>query len=220
MTTPFNLHSEPDWHSAATQLVHGLVELPQAEARIQLLETVCEQLGNQLYPAFLQILQAINEFADLESKQIIASTLVSCLRSGRLPSGKLSAWGSSTLTGDSSFGQTRILGPIEYVCAWYSQGNASSPLTLQQFTSILTHLMELVATDDQAKQLYARKLISDADDPMSGTLSNQTRTALRDFTDLWVHSDSNNDAIDAFLTALQSDGLLQQLSQDTNNPFL
>jgi len=213
VTAPFQLNENPDWHSAAQDLINGLHALNKKEDQIVLLESMCKKLGDQLYPAFLQILHTLEQFGDDESKHKIAHTLVECIRTGRLPSGKLSAWGSGSVTGDSAFGQTRVLGPIEYVCAWYAQGGNAQPLNLQQFSQILSSLLTLVASDDTAKSFYCQKLQGDIDDPMSGALSNTTRQGLQELIEVWQHSDSINDAIDAFVTSLQSDSLLNTISK-------
>lgn len=217
MSSTFQLNDNPDWHSAAQDLINGLHALDDAEREIQLLEKLCEKLGDELYPAFLQILFALEQFANNEAKQKIASTLVACIRTGRLPSGRLSAWGSSSITGDSAFGQTRVLGPIEYVCAWYAQGGTTTPLSLQQFSLVLTSLLELVATNSQAKSFYCQKLQGDIDDPMSGALSNTTRQGLQELIEIWTHSDNSNDAVDAFVTSLQSESLLNTIAKGPND---
>lgn len=213
MTTPFKLRENPDWHSAAQDLINGLHALNKAEDQIRLLENLCDKLGDNLYPAFLQILYALEQFADTESKQLTASTLVECIRSGRLPSGRLSAWGSASVTGDSAFGQTRVLGPIEYVCAWYAQGGTAQPLSLLQFSHIMTSLLGLVAANSTAKDFYCQKLQGDIDDPMSGALSNATRQGLQELIEVWQHSDSISDCIDAFVSSLQSESLLNTIAK-------
>lgn len=218
-TAPFNLRADPDWHSAAQDLINGLCNLPDAEQQIELLETVCVKLGDRLYPAFLQILHVIDQHADDSARAIMARTLVDCLQTGRLPSGKLSAWGSSSFTGDSAFGQSRRLGPIEFVCAWYAQPSSESPMSKQQFSIILESLLSLVASDDLAKQLYCHKLIADAEDPLGGSLSSQTRTGLIEMTHQWktiAPGNSTTTAVAAFLSSLQQESLLNQIS---NRPF-
>lgn len=209
----FQLSDDPDWHSAAQDLINGLQVLSEKEHKIRLLEDLCIKLGDHLYPAFLQILFALEQFADTESKHLVATTLVECIRSGRLPSGRLSAWGSGSLTGDSAFGQTRVLGPIEYVCAWYAQGGNAQPLSLQQFNLIMTCLLRLVAADSTAKNFYCQKLQGDIDDPMSGALSNSTRQGLQEMIEVWVHSENIDDAVDAFVSSLQSESLLNTISK-------
>lgn len=213
MTTVFQLNENPDWHSAAQDLINGLQALDDKEHKIRLLESLCDKLGDHLYPAFLQILHALEQFSDTESKQLVAETLVECIRSGRLPSGRLSAWGSGALTGDSAFGQTRVLGPIEYVCAWYAQGGNAQPLSLQQFKLIMASLLGLVETNSTAKDFYCQKLQGDIDDPMSGALSNTTRQGLQELIEVWIQSDNISDAIDAFVSSLQSESLLNTISR-------
>ena len=216
----FSLKADPDWHSAAQDLISGLCSFDGTEERIELLESVCLRLGNNLYPAFLQILHVINSRASDDSRCIMASTLVSCLQTGRLPSGMLAAWGSSSFTGDSAFGQSRRLGPIEFVCAWYAQSSNELPISLQQFSNILDSLLSLVSSDVKAKQLYCHKLLADAQDPMGGSLSSKTRAGLQQLTQRWQANspeDSNTAVIDAFLEALQSESLLNQVSR--TRPF-
>lgn len=213
MSSAFTLNSNPDWHGAAQDLVNGLSVLDKSEDQIRLLELTCERLGDALYPAFLQILYALEQYADEHSKQLIASTLVDCIRSGRLPSGRLSAWGSTSVTGDSAFGQTRVLGPIEYACAWYAQGGTAQPLSIQQFTQIMNSLLNLVDSNHTAKNYYCQKLQGDIDDPMSGALSNVTRQALQELIQKWQTNDPASEAIDVFINSLQATSLLNQISK-------
>jgi len=213
VSEPFKLNNDPDWHSAAQDLVDGLHAYTQPERRISLLQEMCDQLGDELYPAFLQILFALEQFSDERARALMASTLVDCIRTARLPSGRPSAWGSTSLTGDSAFGQTRVLGPIEYVCAWYAQGGTAQPLSLQQFRLILTSLLQLVGSDVTAKNYYCQKLQGDVNDPISGALSNTTRQGLRELMDVWQQVDNIPDAIDAFVSSLQSTSLLNQISR-------
>lgn len=214
------LNDNPDWHAAGQDLISGLCSIEDVDQQIELLEAVCIKLGDNLYPAFLQILQVIDTQGDDNARSVMAKTLVSCLQMGRLPSGKLSAWGSSTETGDTAFGQSRRLGPIEFVCAWYAQPSTESPMSQQQFTLILESLLSLVSADDTAKQLYCFKLKADAEDELGGSLSSRTRSALNDLADSWITVSDNTQhkqVIDAVLTALQNESLLHQISQ---RPFV
>jgi len=210
----FTLRPDPNWHSAAQDLVTGLCSISDPEQQIELLETLCTNLGDKLYPAFLQILHVINQHADLTARKVVARTLVSCLQTGRLPSGKLSAWGSSTITGDNAFGQSRRLGPVEFVCAWYAQPSTELPISQLQFSTILNSLLLLVASEESAKTLYCHKLMADAEDPLEGSLSSQTRAGLVKLTQHWQHNSNNNSpAIEAFLSALQQESLLNQINE-------
>ena len=211
--SPFTLHDRPDWHAAASDLVAGLASLPDIDDRVRLLEKVCRRLGRELYPAFLQILLVIDRHADEAARAVVAETLVECLLSGRLPTGALSAWGSTAITGDSAFGQVRLLGPIEYVCAWYAQPSNQPPLAEHQFDTILVSLLRLVGTREQAAALYRRKLESDADDPLGGALSNRTRGALRELVAAWTDTAAPLEAVHAFRDALRETSLLNELAR-------
>ncbi len=213
MTDIFKLNAEPNWHGAAQDLVDGLQVLAKSEEQIQLLESVCLQLGDALYPAFLQILFTLEQHADTQATDLVAATLVDCIRTGRLPSGKLSAWGSASLTGDSAFGQTRILGPIEYACAWYAQGGLAQPLTRQQFTHIMSSLLKLVSCNPLAKVHYCQKLQGDIDDPISGALSNTTRQGLQALIQSWQNNDTADVAVEAFINELQTESMLDIIAK-------
>ena len=210
---PFTLDPRPDWHAAASELVAGLGTVADADSRVRLLERICRRLGHSLYPAFLQILLVVERHADEAARRLVAGTLVDCLLSGRLPSGALSAWGSTTLSGDSAFGQVRLLGPIEYVCAWYAQPSNQPPLAEHQFDTILTSLLGLVGTDARAAALYRRKLESDADDPLGGALSNRTRGAIRELVAAWNDEGGPEPAVRAFREALRESSLLNELAR-------
>jgi len=206
-----------DWQAAARELIRGLHGLASDEARLRLLEALCRRLGQQLYPAFLQILLTVQRGGDVPARQLVARTLVHGLLSGRLPSGELPAWGGSALGGDRSFGQVRLLGPIEYLCAWYGQPSNLDALSQRQFDTMLVALLELMESDADAAALYRRKLLHDADDPLDGTLSNRTRDALRALVGGW--DDNRPDkAIEAFHEALRATSLLFQLARSRQEP--
>ncbi len=213
MSSPFILHNEPDWQAAAQDLVSGLIALPTGEQRVELLENISRGLGNQLYPAFLQILHLIGSNARPRCQQIVAETLVDCLLSGRLPSGTLAAWGASTQSGDTAFGQSRTLGPIEYLCSWYTQPNQQTPLEQGQFSRALQSLLDLVAADPNARQLYARKLQEDALDALGGSWSSKARAGLSALATSWNSDVASIQVVDAFLHELQSESLLDQIAR-------
>lgn len=214
MTNTFTLKPSPNWHYAAQDLVDSLQVLHTATDKITLLESVCVQLGDSLYPAFLQILYSLERNEDSTSTDVVATTLVDCIRTGRLPSGRLPAWGSSSVIGDTAFGQTRVLGPIEYACAWYAQGGTAQALTRLQFTQIINSLLRLVGANTTAKDHYCQKLQGDIDDPIGGALSNTTRDALQALITQWQRDDKPILAIDAFISALQPQSLLDQVAEE------
>ncbi|WP_456412315.1 hypothetical protein [Thiolapillus sp.] len=201
------LKQQPDWHAAAQTLVSGCSALPSSEERIRLMERVCKHLGDNLYPAFLQILCQIGDNGDERAKQLITGTLVHALVSGRLPSGKLSAWGAGTLSSNSAFGQTRSLGPLEYLCSWYAQPTGRSPLTQSSFQKAASCILNLIATNEEARSLYCIKLLADIQDPLSGSLSRRTRLAMEALVTTWEKNASTKTVINSYLNALQDDGL-------------
>ena len=209
----FSLKEHPDWHAAAQELVVGLQHTVSEEDKISLFELICERLGDSLYPDFLQILYTVEKHADEPAITAVAQTLVACLWSGRLPSGRLSAWGAITPVTDSAFGQTRLLGPIEYVCTWYQQPGDKQPLSQLQFTEVLTSLLILVSSHPPAQRLYYQKLLADVDDPVGGSWTNQSRTAMRAMLSCWDSGDKNDSAVEAYLNALQAESLLHQVAK-------
>jgi len=202
----FALGSHPDWHGAAHELVGTLCALDDGERRIQLLERVCTNLGDALYPAFLQLLYAIERDGDVPARERVARTLVDCLLSGRLPSGRLPAWGASRVPQSSPFGQVRTLGPIEYVCAWHGQPSSLTVLPDERFDTIVTSLLTLVAAHRPAAELYARKLLSDAEDPLGGSLGGATREGLGELARAWLDGASPLEASAAFRRAVAGGG--------------
>lgn len=203
----FALKDNPDWYGAAQSLVSGCVSLASTEDRVRLMARLCSDLGENLYPAFLQILCSVGKHGDEQAQHLITDTLVHALATGRLPSGQLSAWGADTLNAERSFGQTRSLGPIEYLCVWYAQPSGRSPLNVNTFQKATHCMLEFISTNQQAKSLYCTKLIADVEDPLAGSLSSQTRNAITELVRAW-QADSPIDAIiDRFVNTLQGDSL-------------
>lgn len=201
MTT---LLAEPRWALAAQSLVEGCIDLPNDEDRVALLAAVCEGLGDDLYPAFLRVLSIIGEHGDHAARAAVAYALVHALRTGRLPSGRRSAWGASASTASQagSYGRARSLGPLEYLCAWHTQADDARALSAEQFHTAARAMMDLIATSPEARALYCEKLLADVDDPIAGALTRQTRHALRALAAAWSGGAASFDASARFLSAL------------------
>ncbi len=196
---------EPDWSGAAEVLIEGCAHLPTAEERVRWLERLCLSLGDALYPAILQVLCLIGEHGDAAAQTAVANTLMLALQTGRIPSGRHAAWGT-TLT--SSTGPTRTMGPIEYLCAWYAQPDGRGTLGAVAFDRAARSLLCLVSHSAQARRLYCAKLSNDADDPMGGAWTRNSRQALRAMAQAWAEPEANPQraaahAVDAFLLALK-----------------
>ena len=187
------LADAPDWRAAAQELINGFVLLnDNRDEQIRTLDFLCEDLGGSLYPAFLQILYNIERHGDPAAKALVTEVLIYALMTGRLPSGKLSAWGGSEIPANNSFGQTRSLGPIEFLCAWYAQPTGLPPLTRGAFIDMSNSLLRLVSTNEKARDMYCSKLLSDAEDALSGSMSGKTRAGLTQLANRWQNMDNSN----------------------------
>ncbi|MCF6211485.1 MAG: hypothetical protein L3J88_08175 [Gammaproteobacteria bacterium] len=203
----WGLKNNPDWHAAAQALIDGCAALDSSELRVRLMERLCTDLGENLYPAFLKILCAVGEFGDRNAQGIVAETLVHALSTGRLPSGKHAAWGATTVKTGGSFGQTRSLGPIEYLCAWYAQPAGRSPLSASAFDHTARALLSLVSVNADAKTLYCAKLRADVDDPLEGALARPTRQALGELIRVWQAGGAPEAIVECYLSTLNGSSL-------------
>jgi hypothetical protein len=198
------LLSEPQWAAAAQALVDGCTDLANDEDRVALLATVAQGLGDDLYPAFIRLLWLIGRQGDHAAKAAVARALVHALRTGRLPSGRRSAWGAEGADGaGAAWGRTRQLDPLEYLCAWHAQTDPVCALSAEQFHMAARALMDLVACCPEARLLYCEKLLADAGDPIGGALSRSTREALRALAQAWSQGVDSFDASARFLCTLQ-----------------
>jgi hypothetical protein len=201
------LLAEPRWAQAAQALVDGCIDLPNDEDRVALLAAVCDGLGDDLYPAFLRVLSLIGQHGNHAARAAVANALVHALRTGRLPSGRRNAWGADASSAPPmSYGHTRSLGPLEYLCAWHAQADSARALTAEQFHAAARSLMDLIASSDDARGLYCEKLLADVDDPIAGALSRQTRHALRELALAWAAGADALDASTRFVNALPQGG--------------
>ena len=197
------LLDEPRWAPAAQALVDGCIDLRDDEDRVALLAAVCEGLGDELYPAFLRVLWTVGRYGDHAACAAVARALVHALRTGRLPSGRRSAWGDSApATASAAYGRVRSLGPLEYLCAWHAQADPVRALSSAQFHLAARALMDLVAASPDARTLYCEKLLADADDPLPGALTRQTREALRALATAWAAGAAPFEACGRFTQAL------------------
>lgn len=195
------LMAEPRWALAAQALVDGCIDLPNDEDRVALLAAVCEGLGDELYPAFLRVLSLVGRHGDHAARAAVAQALVHALRTGRLPSGRRSAWGASAPQADAAFGARRSLGPLEYLCAWHAQEDPAQALSAEEFYAGACAVMELVGASKEARLLYCEKLLADVNDPLGGALARPTREALRALATAWAEGAAPSDACARFVSA-------------------
>ena len=186
----------PDWWSAAQTLVEGCCTLP-ADERVRWLEQLCLALGDQLYPAFLRVLCLVGEQGEPLAQQAVAATLTQALASGRLPSGRQTAWGAA------AGAATRQQGPIEFLCAWYLHPGGSDTLSANGFDQAARALLGLVSHDPQAHALYGSRLAAAAADPLEGAWSRADRAALSALAQVWRPGVAPAVPVDAFLRAVR-----------------
>ena len=203
------LQSKPNWSKAALELLQGCQGLEELRARIDLIVTIAQSLGDQLYPAFIQLLCVVNTHDDINAKRLLTQALVQALRTGRLPTGRLSAWGIEQLGNHHAFGQTRSLGPVEYLCAWYAQPSGREPLTELSLRRGLGDLMALINIDPDARNLYCAKLASDLEDPLGGALARSTQSALTSLVLAWRSGQSTERVISEFIAEVTRAGSLR-----------
>ncbi len=199
--SPPILRSQPDWEAAAQTLINGCSALSSPEQRVRFMDRVCLALGDQLYPAFLKLLCIVSDQGDAAARRAVAQTLVHALSTGRMPSGRLHAWGGHGIEGRTS-GHTRSLGPIEYLCAWHGQQSGPAPLPAAAFDSASKAVISLVSSDPQARALYCAKLRQDIDDPLGGSLTRSTRAGLSALVATWEAGGTPDDVVQSLLKAL------------------
>jgi hypothetical protein len=207
------LKPQPDWLAAAQALVDGLAALTGSQARTELMETVCSRLGDALYPAFVNLLCHIERQGEPAVQVLVADALVDALRSGRLPSGRLAAWGTALHGGGEgpAYGHGRSLGPVEYLCAWHAQPSGREPLPANAFDAALQPLLRLVGSSPDARALYCAKLRADAQDPLGGSWSRSARQGVLALAQAWEAGASADDASASCLAALNGGPSLSRL---------
>ena len=208
------LKPQPDWLAAAQALVDGLGALPDAQGRTELMETVCLRLGDALYPAFVNLLCHIERQGEPTVQALVADALVQALRSGRLPSGRLAAWGTALQVGaegGAAFGHGRSLGPVEYLCAWHAQPSGREPLPANAFDAALQPLLRLVGASTDARALYCEKLRADAQDPLGGSWSRSARQGVLALAEAWESGAPADDVAASCLAALNDGPSLSRL---------
>lgn len=187
------LKAEPDWFGAAQALVEGLQAQSTLDGRVDVLERVCLDLGQALYPGFAKLLAAVDHFGDREVKVLVADALAQALMTARLPSTRLPAWGAggfASLGPDTPlYTNSRSVGPLEFLCVWLVRDVSDEALGGEAFETAATYLIDLVSASPRAAALYVDKLRSDASDPTEGLHNAQTRRLIETLAERWAAGD-------------------------------
>jgi hypothetical protein len=178
------------------RLIGALREEPSVELRLALAKRLVRQLGDDAYPVFLKILLIVAESEDAEAKQLLADLLAAAAQRMDLPSGPLSAWGSSG--GDaalSPLNRRRLLGPIEYLTVWHCQQTQRPMLEEALYADAVRKLLALFDLNPQLRAMYAGKLGSDAGSELEGTYTRDTRDILNRLAQRWQRPGSTPDEV-------------------------
>lgn len=191
------------------RLIGALQQEPSAELRLVLAKRLVRQLGDEAYPVFLKILLIVAESEDLPAKQLVADLLAAAAQRMDLPSGQLSAWGSSARTESedapafSPMNRRRLLGPLEYLTVWHCQQTQRPMLEEALYADAMRKLLALFDLNPQLRALYASKLGSDAGSELEGTYTRDTRDILSRLAQRWQREGSTPD--DVVRAALRGD---------------
>lgn len=182
--TDLVLKAEPDWAAAAQALIDGLNGQSTPDARVTVLQRVCDGLGEALYPGFVKLLAAVARFGDEEARRLTADALARALTTDRLPATRLPAWGAAAFSGLSGPGgglmtNARSVGPLEFLCVWLTRDVVGQPLEDEAFERAAALVLTLIQTSPEAARLYAGKLAADADSPTEGLHNRQSRRLVR-----------------------------------------
>jgi hypothetical protein len=191
------MKSHPKWGVAAQTLLNGCEFFRETNQRIDLLEQLCRALGDYLYPAFIQILCVVDSSGNMQQKSLLVETLVAALQRGRMPTGRLNAWGIAYPGADAS--AVRNIGPIEYLFMWYAQPSGREYLPQFEFKNAATRLMSLFESSPIAKKAYCEKMISDIHDPLGGALSNKLQLSISKMLESWAQGNGIEESVDIFL---------------------
>lgn len=168
------------------------------ERRLALTKRLVRQLGDEAYPVFLKVLLIVAESEDASAKQCIADLLAAATQRMDLPSGQLSAWGSSYRNDAEDvsahvagpMNRRRLLGPIEYLTVWYCQQTQRPMLEKALYADAMRKLLKLFELNPQLRSFYANKLETEAGTELEGTYTKDTRDILGRLAQRWQEADS------------------------------
>lgn len=185
------------------RLVSALQQESSIELRLSLAKRVVRQLGDEAYPVFLKMLLIVAESEDLAAKQCVADLLAAAAQRMDLPSGQLSAWGSSYRNADEDeaantagpMNRRRLLGPIEYLTVWYCQQTQRPMLEKNLYADAIRKLLALFELNPQLRMCYASKLGADIGTELEGTYTRDTRDILGRLAQRWQQANSTPDDV-------------------------
>lgn len=185
------LRAAPDWEGATRAFVAGLIAQADLEGRVDFIEACRAEFGEQVYPAFIKLLAAVSAMGDGQVRALTAEALAEALATSRLPSTKVAAFGGGGLAAFAGLGRgglathLRSVGPVEFLCVWLTRDVGEAALEPEAFSTALKHLLTLFDASPRAAGLYRAKLLADADNPLEGLHSQQSRAVVRALAAAW-----------------------------------
>jgi len=202
------LKAEPDWRGGAAALAAGLQAQTTLDGRVEVLERVCDDFGEALYPGFAKLLAALAHFGSPAVKAMTAEALAHALITARLPSTRVPAWGAGGFAGLAGGGlgvAARNVGPLEFLCVWLVRDVAGERLDEDAFRTAVPLLIDLVSASPRAAGLYADKLLIDIEDPAEGLHDARSRRLVQTLAERWRAGDPPRDIAEAVLRCNQAD---------------
>ncbi|OZG74404.1 hypothetical protein BTA51_05185 [Hahella sp. CCB-MM4] len=198
--------SSDRWLFMTGRLQQAMLAISDIDVRLGVLNQLSEQLGNHGYPGFIKLLMLLSKVGDAKAKAILAETIATAVQRTDVPTGVLNAWGSSQIIngGDYSspisasnllrsyWGEApqRGLGPIEYLTVWYGQKTQRPYLSNDAYEEAIASLISLFNCSNQARLLYAGKILSDVQSVSEGAYTRQTKLRLTRLGESWLENDS------------------------------
>jgi len=204
-------HAQPDWHQASCELATQCHLLEDREQRVKLLETLCAKLGDALYPCFLQMLCILQNRADESTKSVLTEALVLGLTTGRVPAAKIPSWGSSSAA-DNQFRHDRCLGPVEFLCVWYSQSTSLPALSQRVFNDCMQSVLSLLQSNKAACEMYCQKLKCDLENTSVGQYTTTTHHAMTLFCNAWENGKTPEQLVEIYTHSVSSGSPLSALN--------
>lgn len=194
----------------ARRLTFALGLRDEDDYRLAVLKRVARRFGDDNFPEFIRLLLIVACSHDVRAKRRVAGALSVGLRRTDIPSGRLSSWGASALTQPSQTvtaselsghffrgAPQRMLGPLEYLTVWHHQRTQRETLGREAYAFALSHLIELVNEDADARQRYITRIKAESQRQIEGAYTGTSRAALAKLGQAWEAGESGRDIAQA-----------------------
>ena len=201
------LKAAPDWVGGAQAFVSALEVQPSSDGRIEVIDACRAEMGDALYPGFIKLLAAVSRFGDDGARRLAANAFADALSTSKLPSVRVPAFGGGGFpgVGGGLLTHMRSVGPIEFLCLWACRDMHAEVLDADAFETALAHLVRLFDASSRAAVLYQTKLASDAENPLEGLHTQESRQLVRALVAAWEAGRSPEEVARTARQTLRSD---------------